>query len=147
MVADFGDHNCQCGRRFSWAEQHLASKNPSAAANFLRDVVERGSTQQWSTTWSCACIFHLQHKILFDLLFYALSLTVECRLQTTFVQPSLYGTVASIFHVVHVTFSKSLFQVYLFPLWPCFLDWIEQSLTPRTTQYRSFRRRSSQPIT
>jgi len=27
------------------------------------------------------------------------------------------------------------------------LDWIEQSLTPQRTQYRSFRRRSSQPIT
>jgi len=27
------------------------------------------------------------------------------------------------------------------------LDWIEQSLTPHPTQYRSFRRRSSQPIT
>jgi len=27
------------------------------------------------------------------------------------------------------------------------VDWIEQSLTPHPTQYRSFRRRSSQPIT
>jgi len=27
------------------------------------------------------------------------------------------------------------------------LDWIEQSLTPHPTQYRSFWRRPSQPIT
>jgi len=27
------------------------------------------------------------------------------------------------------------------------LDWIEQSLMPHLTQYRSFRRRSSQPVT
>ena len=27
------------------------------------------------------------------------------------------------------------------------MDWIEWSLTPHPTQYRSFRRRSSQPIT
>ena len=29
----------------------------------------------------------------------------------------------------------------------CCPDWLEQSLTPHSTQYRSFRRRSSQPIT
>jgi len=32
-------------------------------------------------------------------------------------------------------------------LWTVKLGWMEQSFTPHSTQYRSFRRRSSQPIT
>jgi len=43
------------------------------------------------------------------------------------------------------------FPVYLSELWMDFCEFflveVEQSLTPHPTQYRSFRRRSSQPIT